>query len=166
MLWRPLPLPIALLLVVMCIWHLYSTRKKKLSQPPVGYDPMAAEKSQNISAMQKVVDEHKDFTAEVISFSVSCKKRVKKVRLLDPGDEIEIRAVRDDLKVYAFGEYMSDLIIPESSNIPRLFKEKVPFEAYLGGRDLNFINNEQIDFASIIIFYKLDGVSPTKVNLQ
>jgi len=150
----------------MCIWHLYSTRRKKLSQPPVGYDPLAAKKSDNLSAMQKIVDAHKDFTAEIISFSVSGKHRVKNFRLLDPGDEIEVRSDGENFKLYAFDEYVTDLIIPESSHIPDLFKNKIPFDAYLGGRDLNFIHNDQMDFASLIFFYKIDGVPPTKVNLQ
>lgn len=166
MLWRPLPLPIVILLVVMLICHLYSTRRKKLPRPPVGYDPLADEKSKNMSAMQIIVDAHKDFTAEVISFSVSGKRRVKNFRLIDLGDELDIRCVDGDYKVYVFGEFVSDLIIPESSYLPKLFKDKIPFEAFLGGRDLNLLNNEQIDVASLILFYRINGVAPTKVNLQ
>lgn len=166
MYWHPLPFPIAMLLVVMCICHLYSSRRKKLPRPPVGYDPFATKKEKNLSAMQKVVDAHKDFSAEVIPFSVNGRNRVKTFRLLDPGDEIELCAVGDDFKVYAFGEYMSDLIIPENSHIPQLFKNKISFDAYLDGRDLSFANNDQMDLASLIIFFKIDGVPPTKVNLQ
>lgn len=166
MLWRPLPLPIVVILVVMCIWHLYSTRRKKLSRPPVAYDPLATEKSDNLSAMQKIVDAHKDFTAEIILFSVSGKHRVKNFRLLDPGDEIEVRSDGENFRIYAFNEYVSDLIIPESSLIPDLFKNKIPFDAYLGGRDLHYIHNDRIDFASLILFYRIDGILPTKVNLQ
>ncbi len=116
--------------------------------------------------MQDVVDAHREYTAEVFSFYVSGIKRVKTFRLLNPGDELEIRAVGNKFKVFAFGEYMNDLIIPESSHIPRLFKDKIPFETYLGGRDLDYIYNDEIDFASIIIFYKIDGVPPTKVLIQ
>ncbi|MFG6385471.1 MAG: hypothetical protein K1V80_03195 [Muribaculaceae bacterium] len=162
----PLPLPIAIFSLVMCIWHLYSTRQKKKSQPPSGYDPLATTKSKNIASMQDVVDAHREYTAEVFSFYVSGIKRVKTFRLLNPGDELEIRAVGNKFKVFAFGEYMNDLIIPKSSHIPRLFKDKIPFETYLGGRDLDYIYNDEIDFASIIIFYKIDGVPPTKVIMQ
>lgn len=166
MLWHPLPFPIAIILVVMCIYNLLPKRRKRLPRPPVGYDPLAVEKSKNLSAMQKIVDAHKDFTAEVIQFSVSGRKRVETFRLIKPGDELEIRCEEDSFKVYAFGEFVSDLIIPNSSYLPELKKNEIHFEAYLGGRDLNFINNEHIDFASLILFYKMDGVTPTKVNLK
>ncbi len=87
-------------------------------------------------------------------------------RLLNPGDELELRRVGDVVKVFAFGEYVSDLSIPDTSQIHILIRDKIPFDAYLGGRDLDYIYNDNIDFASLIIFYKIEGLSPTKVNLD
>lgn len=126
------------------------------SQPKV-----MTERESNISAMGKVVTEHEDSTAEVI-FG---RRKVETFRLLSPGRKVELRMKKGDIKVFAYGEYMGELFIPKGSNLPRLFEENIPFEAYLGGRDLNMLSFENMDFCSIIVFYKLDGVPPTKVNL-
>ena len=128
----PLPLPIAIFSLVMCIWHLYSTRQKKKSQPPSGYDPLATTKSKNIASMQDVVDAHREYTAEVFSFYVSGIKRVKTFRLLNPGDELEIRAVGNKFKVFAFGEYMNDLIIRNRPIYPGCSRIKFLLKLILG----------------------------------
>ena len=60
---------------------------------------------------------------------------------------------------------MSFFIPDKRSNIYRLFDENIPYEAYLGGRDSAYLSDDDADFCSIIIFYKIDGIPPTKVNL-
>lgn len=130
------------------------------SQPKV-----MTERESNISAMEKVVAEHADCTAEIIKFDVFGRRKVGTFRLLSPGHKVELRMKKGDIKIFAFGEYIDDLIVPRDSNLPRLFEENIPFEAYLGGRDLNMLSFENMDFCSIIVFYKLDGVPPTKVSL-
>ena len=144
-----------------------SSRKRKAAGRtfnPTNDRPCSTEEA-NISAMKKVVSEHQDCTAEVIGLNVSGRKHVETFRLLSPGNEVELRMKKGAIKVYAFGEYIAELITPADSNLPRLFEENVCFDAYLGGRDLAFLSNPTFDLCSIIVFYKLPGVAPTHVNL-
>ena len=162
----PLPLPIAIFSLVMCIWHLYSTRQKK-SHNHRQVMTHWQRQNQKISPQCKMLlMRNREYTAEVFSFYVSGIKRVKTFRLLNPGDELEIRAVGNKFKVFAFGEYMNDLIIPKSSHIPRLFKDKIPFETYLGGRDLDYIYNDEIDLLQLSYFTKLMEYHQPKVIMQ
>lgn len=163
---HPMPTSISILVAVMFGWHLYSTRRKKLRRPPADYDPLAERKKANLSAIEEVVSDHSDCTAEVFNIFVKGVKKVKTIRLLDPGDEVEIRKVGGDVKVYAFGEYMADLMILSSSHLMKAFDSNVKIEAFIGGRDLAYIYDNDFDICSVIVFYKLDGVPPTKVNLQ
>lgn len=116
--------------------------------------------------MQKVISEYEDYTAEVISINVFGRKRVSTFRLLSPGRKVDLRMSKGDIKVFAYGQYIADLITPASSNLPRLFEENIHFDAYLGGRDMAFLSHDTYDSCSIIIFYKLEGIPPTKVNLM
>lgn len=74
--------------------------------------------------------------------------------------------IKGEIKVFSYGDYISDLFTTSDSNLPRLFKEQVSFDAYLGGRNRLFLEDDDYDSCSIIVFYKLDGVPPTKVNLM
>lgn len=155
-------------LVVAGIFSLFSGGRRRrrrtvaTSQIPQP-DPV---RQANFSAMQRVVAMHTDCTAEVIDIIVTGHRHVSTFRLLSPGREVELRAYNDDIKVFAYGQYVCELIPRVGSNVPRLFAEKIPFEAYLGGRDMAFLDNDSLDLCSIIIFYKLDGVPPTKVDLH
>lgn len=119
----------------------------------------------NVNAMKRVVAEHEDFTAEVISFGIYSRRQVEIFRRVSPGERVELARKKGKINVYAFGEYIGELLIPADSNLLRLFDKKIPFEAYLGGRDRSLIYESNFDACSIIVFYKLDGVLPTKVNL-
>lgn len=98
-------------------------------------------------AMRKVVAEHEDCTAEVIKINVFGRRRVRTFRILSPGHKVELRMKKGDIKVFAYGEYVADLIPSPDSNLPRLLGEQIPFEAYLGGRDMCFMYNEEYDGA-------------------
>lgn len=116
--------------------------------------------------MQQITRLHSDCTAEVLNFNVFGKRKVSTIRLIDPGDKIEVRCYKDEYKVFLYGEFMADLYPPKDSLIPRLFAEGVKFESYLGGRDMAMLYTDDIDFCSAIIFYKIPGIGPTKVNLR
>lgn len=161
----PLPLGLALAMPLILIYHLYSTRRKKLKSPPPGYDPLAPQKAKNISTMQEIVEAHADFTAEVFTVCVNGLAKVKTFRRLYPGDTVTMKLVDDDVQLYALGKYVCDMLIPEGSRLPELLRTGVAFEAYLGGRDMAYVYDNTMDFASIIIFYKIPGVPPTQVNL-
>lgn len=149
--------------VIAGVLSLISRPKKKyirhISQPPT------TEEDANVSAMKRVISEYKDYTAEVIPINVFGRRRVETFRLLSPGRKVELRIKNGDIKVFAFGEYIAELITPVDSNVPKLFDEQIHFDAYLGGRDRTFLYDDTYDSCSIIIFYKLDGIPPTRVNL-
>lgn len=147
------------------ILELFSRRRKRWETPEQS-TPQPTEEEQNISAMQKVVAEYDGYSAEVFNISVFGRRRVETFRLLTPGKRVELKMKKGDIKVFAYGEYIAELIPPVGSNLERLFEEEVRFDAYLGGRDRVFLNSETYDSCSIIVFYKLDGVPPTKVNLK
>ncbi len=140
----------------------FKTKKRKpthISNQPT------SEEDANIAAMKVVLSEHEDCTAEVIDINVFGRRRVETFRLLSPGRRVELRMKKDEIKVFSFGEYIAELITPADSNLPRLFNEHIHFDAYLGGRDMTFLYSDTYDSCSIIIFYKIDGIPPTKVNL-
>ncbi|MCM1440061.1 MAG: hypothetical protein NC131_12795 [Roseburia sp.] len=127
---------------------------------------MADEKRNNMLAVERVVDAYSDHTAEVVNVFVKGRHRVETFRRLSPGDEVRLVAGKDNVALYALDVFICNLLLPDSSRILSLLKEGVPVEAFLGGRDIEQSYNEDADFASIIIFYKIDGVPPTKVILN
>lgn len=142
-------------------------RPKKRSRPTSVKETHKEEAQENIDEMTAVVNAHKGYTAEVINVNVFGKRAVETFRLLRPGRAVEIRRNRKgDLKVYAYGEHICELIPAADSNIPRLLDDGIPFEAYLGGRDMAMMYSDTIDFCSIIIFYRIDGIPPTTVNIR
>lgn len=149
-------------LVFAGVMSLFSSSRKR---PVVHSSPQPSEAEKNVSAMQKLVSEYEGYTAEVIDINVFGRRRVETFRLLSPGRKVELRIKKGDIKVYAFGEFIAELITPVTSNLPRLFEENVNFDAYLGGRDSVFLYDDTYDSCSIIVFYKLDGVPPTQVNI-
>lgn len=153
--------------LVMGVMSLFSGGKRRLRVAPASEKKTGPTLEEvNMAAVKKVVEAHADCTAEVIKLLVFGRRRVSSFRCVWPGSPVELRMIRGDIKVFAFGEYIADPIVPNSSNLPRLFEENVPFEAYLGGRDLAFLTDEEYDSCSIMVFYKLTGVPPTKVNLH
>lgn len=154
-------------LIVVGVMSLFSRSKKRPAQysSPKSSSPLPAEAEANVDAMKKIVEKYDGYTAEVIEIRVFGRRRVDTFRLLSPGSKVDLRMKKGDIKVFVFGEYISELITPATSYLPRLFEEDIPFDAYLGGRDRAFLYDNTIDICSIIVFYKLDGVPPTQVNL-
>ena len=153
-------------LLVMGVLSFFFGRKKRRSVERAPEKKGRTLEEVNMAAVKKVVDAHADCTAEVIDLLVFGRRRLSSFRCVWPGSPVELRMIRGDIKLFALGEYVAHPIVPNSSNLPRLFEENIPFEAYLGGRDLAFMTDEEYDSCSIIVFYKLPGVPPTKVNLH
>lgn len=118
-----------------------------------------------ISRVQKVVASHADCTAEVFNIFVSGAARVRIFSDLIPGDKVELRMRDEKVAVYAEGKYMSTPLLPATSRLPGLLESDEDVEAYLGGRDISS-GTDTADFCSIIAFYKIPGVPPTKVNIE
>jgi len=166
MYYAPMPFPVLVLLVISFVFYMIKHRGRKSygSASLTPRHPMPSEEQANVLAMEKIVAQHEGYTAEVIHINVFGRKRVDDFRLLKPGHEIELRMGRGGIRVYAFGKFMADVLEPAESNLPRLFKETIPFDAYLGGRNRTY--EDDYDSCSIIVFYKIDGVPPTKVILK
>ena len=168
MYYGPAPLPLMIFAIVGFLVYLYKHRTPARKCNEILSAHTSEEKS-NVLAMEKVVAAHEEYSAEVFNISVFGRRKVETFRLLSPGDKVELRLKRGCnacVDVLAFGEYITDFIPDLGSNLLRLLKEKRQFDAYLGGRDLTFRYNDEYDACSIIIFFKLDGVPPTHVNLK
>lgn len=155
-------------LVAAGVMSLFSRSKKSSStasfSPSSTTSYQSKVEEENVSAMQEIVSQHKDCTAEVIDINIFGRRRVETFRLLSIGQKIDIRMKKGDLKVFAYGEYIAELIPSAGSNLEQLFKEHIQVDAFLGGRNYT-LHDDTYDTASIILFYKLDGVPPTKVDL-
>lgn len=134
--------------------------------PPVPITPGDSE-------IEKVVRAHNGCTAEVFEIMAFGRTRVERTMYsMVLGDRVELRRHDGVIKIYGFYHgtdltfYINDLLmIPDTSLLPKLFDENIPFEAYLGGRDVYCSSNDMI-FLSIIVFYHVEGIPPTKVNLH
>lgn len=153
-------------LVAAGVMSLFPSRIKKNHSYDTTADPEEEVRNQNLAAMKKIVAEHEDCTAEVIEINVFGRRKVNTFRLLSPGRKVELLMKKGDIKVFAYGEYIAELIPPAGSRLPQLFHENIPFDAYLGGRDLVFSDSDTYDLCSIIVFYKIEGIQPTEVNLR
>ncbi len=156
---------------------LWDQRKKKRKKhlPPIPDDysyldiiesDHAAEMEKNIRNVSKIVDQYKDYSAEVISISIFGRKKVETFRLVHPGDIVDLRYIDDEIKVYSFERFIADLIPDPNSHLREVMSNDIPYHAYLGGRKISLTNLDDYDSCSIIVFYKLDGVPPTKVILK
>lgn len=162
-------------LVLLSIFAFFFDTRKRRSKPTSIASPEESdiweeekkrEEQQNTEAAQRLVEAHADCTAEVINIIVWGWGRVYDFRKLRPGDPVEISRHKGEFKVFSHGRYIADLYPGKESRLPRIFDESIPFEAYLGGRDMRnaYVETER-DYCSIIIFYRIPGVAPTKVNL-
>lgn len=168
MYYGPAPLPLMIFAIAGFFIYLYKHRTPARKCSETLSTPSPEEKS-NVLAMEKVVAAHEGYSAEVFNVSVFGRRKVETFRLLSQGDKVELRLKKGCsacVDVMAFGEYITDFIPDLGSNLLRLLKEKRQFDAYLGGRDLAFSYDDTCDFCSVIIFFKLDGVPPTHVNLK
>lgn len=117
-------------LVVVGVLSLLSGSKKRQREQPTRPEP-TPEEDANMVAMRKVVAEHEDCTAEVIKINVFGRRRVRTFRILSPGHKVELRMKKGDIKVFAYGEYVADLIPSPDSNLPRLLGGRFPLRLIL-----------------------------------
>lgn len=114
--------------------------------------------------VNNVVDAHADCTAEVFNIFVSGSRKVRIFSELIPGDRVELCIRDDEVVVCVKGKYMATPLLPDTSRLRELLEADVEIEAFLGGRDVTSCT-EEAEFCSIIAFYKIEGVAPTKVRV-
>ncbi|MDE6006490.1 MAG: hypothetical protein K2G67_02935 [Muribaculaceae bacterium] len=115
--------------------------------------------------MRKVTAAHADCTAEVFNVFVSGAGKVRVFSELAPGDRVELRLRDGAVSVYAGGKYISAPLLPDSSRLRHLLESGAEVEAFLGGRDVASCTDDA-EFCSIIAFYRMEGVPPTKVAVN
>lgn len=118
-------------------------------------------------SINDVVAAHADCSAEVLSLAVHGRRRASLMKRLRPGDWLKLRPSDIDgfVDVIVYRTCVGQLMCPDGSRVPELLGAGKRVWAYLGGRDLEYFYSDS-DFCSIIVFYKVPGVPPTKVNLQ
>lgn len=144
-------------LVAAGIMSLFRAPKKHIrtsrpSQPPC------------VSRVQEIVNTHSDCTVEVFNIFVKGRRSVRIFSDITPGDRVGLHLHGSTVTVTVGTARVATAVLPESSRLPEVIHGGHSFEAYLGGRDEQNVS-EEADFASIIVFYILDGVPPTRVNL-
>lgn len=122
------------------------------------------------SEIEKVVKAHADCTAEVFKVAVIDRTPVENAKwLINPGDPVTLKKYKTYFKVlghsYTSLFYLGNFYPGASSMLPRLFADNIPFDAYLCGRD-SYQVTDNVIFISIIVFYRIDGIPPTKVNIH
>ena len=145
-------------LITAGVMSLFGRRRRKTPAPPADYQPYMTE-------IQRVVNAHKDCTAEVFNVFVSGPGKVAISDRLTPDDRVDLKLDDDRIAVLAENTVLATTYLPDSSHLPEVFRQDADFDAYLGGRDVSNVS-DSADFLSIIVFYKLPGVPPTHVNLQ
>lgn len=91
--------------------------------------------------------------------------RAKVISRLTPGDRVDLKLIDGTVTVYVEDKRIGEPQIPYTSRLPQILDDHIDFEAYLGGRDIQCCT-ANMQFVSIIVFYKIDGVPPTKVQLE
>lgn len=147
------------------LYKIWEKAKRVTKSFPADCSPTTEDK-ENLSRITKVTEQHSDHTAEVFNFSVHGRSKVLTCRLLQPGDKIELRLKDNFLKIFAFGEYLSETYLSDKSNLKMVFEQNILYHSYIGGRYNCFMSDSIFDYFTVIIFYKVDGIPPTKVNIQ
>lgn len=168
------PTPFGLVLLgIFAFFH--DTRKRRSKyrtvsttpKPDIWEDEKKQYEKQNVEAVNRMVAAHTDCTAEVFSVIALGWGQVNQFRKISPGEPVEIRRHKGWFKVFVENRYVCELYSGEQSLLPRIFDENIPFEAFLGGRNMqSAYRDTERDFCSIIIFYRIPGVPPTKVNIE
>ena len=118
-----------------------------------------------VPKIQRVIDAHRDCTAELFNIFVRGRKRANAFAQLSPGDMLEVKLDGDSLEVWVGNIKIASAEIPATSLLPKAFQSGADIYAYLGGRDLENAS-DTAEFGTVVVFYKLEDVPPTKINLQ
>lgn len=144
-----------------------SSKKTRTSGPAAGSTPATNHsRSPYYDRVQKVVAAHADCTAEIFNIFVHGAGKVRIFSELIPGDRVDLRLRDDEVSVYVDGKYMSTpLLLSDSSRLRSLLESDADIDAFLGGRDVSCCSDDA-EFCSIIAFYKIKGVPPTRISVE
>lgn len=113
-------------------------------------DDEAAEERRVIS---KLIAAHPDCDSQVLQACISGRRRVDAFSLTRVGDRVDLRMVRGELRLYAYGEFVTDLYARYESPFDRALAANRPFEAYLKSRS-TFFTSDDCTVCDIIVFFK------------
>lgn len=163
MYYAPMSFPVLVFLIVAFICYMHKHRNKKVNLSPSF--PKRAPRTIP-SRIKAVVDEHRGFTAEIIdvcSYTLNTNPITMKHI---PGDPVELKMVDDNVAVFIDGAIITTLYCIEDSRLKQVVESGRKFYAYIFERDMEASNPNWMDFLKVIVFYKLDGVPPTIINLN
>lgn len=176
MYYAPMPFPVMVLLIIAFICYMHKTKPKpKPKSKSNPYDDLmeseprdlTPRERENISVMKKLVAQYEGYSAEVFDIWVDGRRKVETFRIFSPGRKVELKKSSNFVyKVLAYGKPVADIYTPAPSNLPKLFDNNIPFDAYLGSRNSSFLGWDDLDLCQIIVFYKIDGVPPTTVYIK
>ena len=126
-----------------------------------------AQSKRDYSAIGEVVKAHSDCTAEVVDVFVKGLSSVAISSSTPIGSKVELSLQANNLvHLIIKGNDVATLyLLPSDSRIPLLLRNGTSVECFLGGRDVSALTSK-VDFISIIAFYKMQGVPPTKVEIK
>lgn len=145
-------------LIVAGILKMFGKPKRRSGKADQHYEPY-------VSEVQRMLDAHADCTAELFNIFISGSRKVAPFSRLAPGDRMEARLNGDSISFLVDEVIVADAELPESSLLPRVFNDRIEPEAFLGGRDVANAS-EEAEFATVVVFYKIEGVPPTKIQIE
>lgn len=158
----PMSFPALVFLIVAFIYYMHKHRSNK-GEISSSFPRRVPETIP--SRIKSVVDAHRDCTAEIIdvcSYTLDTNPVTMKHI---PGDPVELKMMDGVLAVYIDGTLITKLYYLPDSRVKQIVASGHKFYAYIFERDMEASNPNWMDFLKVIVFYKLDGLPPTKVTL-
>jgi hypothetical protein len=140
-------------------------KPKRVKYTPAHEPKQQKATPQNYSTLHDIADAHADYTAEVTQVLANGANR--EILNSQPiGAKVDLRVDDTDMvSVYINGKNIGyTLLCKSNSNLIDLLRKNTPVEAYIG----SVVNplHEKTDTASIIAFYKVEGIDPTHVSIE
>ena len=151
------------------IYLIVRSRKKAKAEEIEAKEQAAIESKTTTKhlVMQDIIAQHSDCTAEVVNVFVSGEENARVSNSVGVGDRVALSIDEDDFVCLKIGGHnvAEILALPESSQIPALIKGGSNMVVFVGGRNVGMVS-DTTDCLSLIVFYHLPGVPPTKVSLE
>lgn len=162
MYYAPMPLPVLALLVVALVCYLHKHRDKKL----LYHDLPKIDSSPHLDRIEEIVKKHRDCTAIICDANAYSFEKAQITTKHIPGDPVVLKIVDGRLSLFVDGFFITSLYFVNDPNINGIVERGDAYDAYIFERDIAASSPKWMDFISIIIFYKMDGVPPTDVKID
>lgn len=124
------------------------------------------EETYQYQLLRHVADGHSDCTIEILQLLESG-KNARRIRELHAGEPLQLKP--QELFLFAdvytvTGSHLGSCIIPTDSNLEKALEKGIKCEAFMGGKDDGCMGDNIL--ASIVVFFKMEGVPPTQLNIK